>query len=347
MFGLFTLNSIFKKTLRRPLNIIPGVFLLFVLFAFGPAPRAAAAAEITSVRLLQLTNDARGQNGLPPLQVNHRLTQAAFNKARDLLARGYFAHTTPDDKPFYQWIAEAGYNYLYAGENLAIDFTASEPLVSAWLASPTHRANIMNERYGETGLAVAAGKWQDHETIIAVQLFGTAAAENNKPAPTVLGRTLDLFGDDLNKRKKDLAEAAAGMILLPSLGGRKYLDIIIRRAQIDNLRISRNVIKDLMAAPNKKFVQEVQYQTLPVEPPCCGQETGLIVASDIGAVTVSAPISYPGRGAADIKSWPVKMPGVSGQIALNLFLASVALLLLLSIYKEDIKFFAGENRIAR
>lgn len=326
---------------------MPGVFLLFVLFAFTLAPEPAAGAEITAVQLLQLTNDAREQNGLPALRVNHQLTQAAFNKARDLLGRGYFAHTTPDGKPFYQWIDEARYNYSYAGENLAIDFITGEELVTAWLESESHRANIMNERYLETGLAVVAGKWQDRETIIAVQMFGAAFAENNKPAPTVLGKALNLFGGDLNKRKKDLAEVAGGLILLPSLGGRKYLDIIVKRARIDNLRLSGRTIKDLVAAPNKNFAQEDQYQTLPVQPPCCGRETGLIVASDIGAVTVSAPISYPNRAATDIKSWPIKMPGLSGQIAANLFLAGLAMLLLLSIYKEDIKFYIGESRIAR
>lgn len=326
---------------------MPGVFLLFVLFAFARAPEPAAASEITAARLIQMTNNAREQNGLPALRINHQLTQAALRKARDLLGRGYFAHTAPDGKPFYQWITEDRYDYSYAGENLAIDFAASEALAAAWLASPAHRANIMNEQYRETGLAVAAGKWQNRETIVAVQMFGAAIAEDNKPAPTVLGKALNLFGGDLNKRKKDLAEVAGGMILLPSLGGRKYLDIIVKRAQIDNLRLSGTTIKDLIAAPNKNFAQEDQYQTLPVDEPCCGRETGLIVASDIGAVTVSAPVSYPNRAAADINSWPIKMPGLSGQIAANLFLAGLAMLFLLSIYKEDIKFYFGENRIAR
>ena len=68
---------------------------------------------------------------------------------------------------------EVGYNYIVMGENLAYgDFKNDNALVQAWMDSPLHRANILNSKYSEIGLAVGKVNFKDKETWLAVQHFG-------------------------------------------------------------------------------------------------------------------------------------------------------------------------------
>lgn len=87
--------------------------------------------------------------------------------------KSYFAHTSSDGVTPWHWFQEVDYPYLYAGENLAIHFTDSEDVIDAWMNSPTHRANILNTRFTEMGIATAQGSYQGRATIFVVQLFGT------------------------------------------------------------------------------------------------------------------------------------------------------------------------------
>jgi hypothetical protein len=86
----------------------------------------------------------------------------------------YFAHTSPDGVSPWHWFKSAGYNYKYAGENLAIGFYESEEVYNAWLNSPSHRANIVNPNYTQVGTAVLSG-YDQNGTIVVVQEFGTQA----------------------------------------------------------------------------------------------------------------------------------------------------------------------------
>ena len=60
-------------------------------------------------------------------------------KAQDMATLGYFAHVSPDGKTPWYWIEKVGYDYQYAGENLAINFSDSKDVTNAWMASPLHK----------------------------------------------------------------------------------------------------------------------------------------------------------------------------------------------------------------
>lgn len=144
---------------------------------------------ISASRLTEMTNNYRQENGLNPLKINYRLTQAALNKARDLLADQYFAHTSPEGKKFSDWVKEVNYKYFYVGENLAIDFNNENDLFQAWLDSPTHRENIIKPQFQEIGIAAVKGKFKEHPTMVVVQIFGSrvlGAEELPVAAPTPL-----------------------------------------------------------------------------------------------------------------------------------------------------------------
>lgn len=147
------------------------VLVLVLLFITYPSP--AKFSTITSNRILELTNTARVEEGLPVLVRNNVLDQSAMLKAQDMLDKNYFAHDSPTDgTPPWDWFKSAGYNYTFAGENLAMNFSEAEEAMTAWLDSPTHKANIMNDNYDEIGVAVVVGEIGGHQTTLVVQHFG-------------------------------------------------------------------------------------------------------------------------------------------------------------------------------
>lgn len=156
------------------------------LLTFGPVLPAYSSA-ITSDNIIYLTNQSREQYGLKDLVYNSLLAKAAQTKADDMLARGYFSHNTPDGRTPWSFIVAAGYNYLMAGENLAVNFTEAENVETAWMNSPGHRANILNKNFEEIGIGISEGEYQDHTAIFVVQMFGVPAEQqiqlSDKPTP--------------------------------------------------------------------------------------------------------------------------------------------------------------------
>ncbi len=135
------------------------------------------AAQISPERVIELTNQERAKIGVAPLVLNPLLTEAALRKGGDMFAFDYWAHNSPSGRDPWAFFHEVGYQYLYAGENLARDFANPEAIVSAWMASPTHRDNILNSKYKEIGVAVIDGTLAGVETTLVVQHFGTPVGE--------------------------------------------------------------------------------------------------------------------------------------------------------------------------
>lgn len=123
--------------------------------------------------LLQFTNKERVKDGLPTLQLNDELSQAAKLKAQDMFAKNYWAHNATDGTTPWYFIEKAGYTYVYAGENLAKGFTTSQDTVAAWMESPTHRENMLSENYSDIGFAIEKGTLQGEETVLVVEMFGS------------------------------------------------------------------------------------------------------------------------------------------------------------------------------
>lgn len=156
------------------LGALLGIFLL---------PNLAYLSDITPEKIIELTNRQRQSAGLSGLTASRLLTQAAEDKSRAILNSQIFNHTI-NDKKFSSWIRAAGYGYSYAGENLAIDFDASEDVINAWEKSPPHKKNLLSPYYREIGAAVLSGKFQGQETTVVVQIFGApAAASAGRLAP--------------------------------------------------------------------------------------------------------------------------------------------------------------------
>ena len=163
-----------------PNKIVISIVLgLFLIVSF---PLNTSASSINKDGVAGLVNQERVERGLNSLTVNDRLQTAAQWKAEDMIEKDYWEHFHNGKSP-WEWMKEAGYDYLDAGENLAIDFSELELVHQAWMNSPTHRENIINYKYKEIGIGIASGDFEGHETIVVVQMFGNPAIETAKEAP--------------------------------------------------------------------------------------------------------------------------------------------------------------------
>ncbi len=113
------------------------------------------ATSISSQVLLAETNGERINAHEPALQVSSQLAAAAQAKANDMAKRGYWSHVTPDGKQPWSFVEASGYQYEAAGENLAYGFGSSDEVMTAWMHSTEHRANILNSVYQDVGFATA------------------------------------------------------------------------------------------------------------------------------------------------------------------------------------------------
>ena len=153
------------------------VFLtvLIILVGIIPSFRTDVLNSLSAIYasvLVSLTNRDRAVANVAELKVNPLLEKAAQMKADDMASQGYFAHNTPDGKTPWYWLSVVGYEYKYAGENLAVNFKESVDVETAWMNSHGHFLNIMNPKFTEIGIATSTGFYKGREAIFVVQLFG-------------------------------------------------------------------------------------------------------------------------------------------------------------------------------
>ncbi|MBJ58615.1 hypothetical protein CL689_00730 [Candidatus Saccharibacteria bacterium] len=129
-------------------------------------------SNIDTTQLLDDTNSARVEAGLPELRESDALGRAAVLKGQDMIENNYWAHTSPTGVTPWKWLGDVGYEYAQAGENLAKNYPTAESTVDAWMASETHRANILNSAYSEVGFAVVDGILDGRDATVVVAYYG-------------------------------------------------------------------------------------------------------------------------------------------------------------------------------
>jgi uncharacterized protein YkwD len=117
----------------------------------------SAASDITPRSVIAAMNVYRLRDGLPPLREDQRLAKAAGERLDDMTDLAYWGHESPDGRSPFVWLKPAGYDYQYAGENLASGFETTELLLTSWMESPGHRSNILSPLYEDCGVAVIDG----------------------------------------------------------------------------------------------------------------------------------------------------------------------------------------------
>ena len=107
--------------------------------------------------VVRLVNAERQKAGCSPLKHNWELSRVARYKSQDMKDLGYFSHTSPTYGTPFQMIKSFGITYRTAGENIAKGYSTPAAVVSGWMSSPGHRANILNPSFTEIGVGYVSG----------------------------------------------------------------------------------------------------------------------------------------------------------------------------------------------
>ncbi|WP_052476000.1 CAP domain-containing protein [Cohnella kolymensis] len=110
-------------------------------------------------QVVTLVNRNRAKAGLKPVTLSTKLSAVAKAKAIDLYTNDYFDHISPIYGSPFKMMKAFGITYNYAGENIARGQKTPQAVVTAWMNSPGHRANIMNKHYKYIGMSYYKGGW--------------------------------------------------------------------------------------------------------------------------------------------------------------------------------------------
>lgn len=103
-------------------------------------------------KVIELTNNERTKHGLQPLQHDRDLSVVSKDKSKDMLNNQYFAHDSPTYGSPFDMMQAYGVDYRTAGENIAKGQRSAEEVVTAWMNSPGHRANILSNDFTHIGV---------------------------------------------------------------------------------------------------------------------------------------------------------------------------------------------------
>jgi uncharacterized protein YkwD len=185
----------YQPHLIRQSSLIAIVLIVFAVQAFynfsNTGTVLGGRANVTSLKLLELTNQERQKNQRGALEMDTKLANAALLKANDMMKDDYWSHTSPSGETPWQWFSEVDYPYTYAGENLAKNFSSAQGVISAWMRSDEHRRNMLNDNYNDVGFAITSGELQGEQATLVVAMYGTkkpvgALAKTSQPIPVVL-----------------------------------------------------------------------------------------------------------------------------------------------------------------
>ena len=192
-----------KKQTILPKTVTIG--MVFVFLIFGLEAQGKTSYSKLEREIINQLNQERVDHGLSTLTYNPQLKQAADLKLADMIKYNYFSHTSPKGKKAWYWFDKVQYNYKFAGENLATNFTTAVGVHKAWMNSPKHRDNILFPDYNEVAVAITKDK---KDRLVAVELFGKPADKTVTlgKVKKQLSQQLSLEKNTNNKQKTFVAQ---------------------------------------------------------------------------------------------------------------------------------------------
>lgn len=167
-------NNYTPLLLKRGMLILYTLFILIFNIITADISALQASAAIDSQSILTLHNQERKENGLSEFSMNSKLVESAQAKGTAMLANDCWDHYCPSGKSPWDFFDDAGYDYVYAGENLAEGFNENASVFDAWMNSKTHRENIIRGNFTEIGIGIVYGEFQGiKDNAIIVVHFGS------------------------------------------------------------------------------------------------------------------------------------------------------------------------------
>lgn len=142
--------------------LLTGVMLTFVLTSCsggggqGSGSSGGSGVSRYEAEVIRLVNEIRVQEGLSPLTTTSALSAAADQRAKELVS--CYAHERPDGTSCFTALHEFGVSYRAAGENIAAGYPTPEAVVTGWMNSSGHRANILNPSFKAIGVGHVSGR---------------------------------------------------------------------------------------------------------------------------------------------------------------------------------------------
>lgn len=183
---------------------------------FTPSPLRIGGNPNSSVfskeSIVTQTNAQRQANGgLPTLLISAKLNAAAKAKAEDMFAKQYFEHVSPDGIDPGTLVRSHGYEYIVTGENLIMgNFKDEKEIVQLWMDSPGHRANILNNRFSQIGVAIIKGEFKGDTVWIGVQEFGLPISACSQPDTAIKNQieankaSLDILAVKIEDKRQEI-----------------------------------------------------------------------------------------------------------------------------------------------
>lgn len=142
--------------LIRTVSVLVALIAAPLAVVLTASPANAATASPTSVesQIIKLTNKQRTANGCRALRTDRKLVYAARAHSKDMAAKNYFSHTSPDGRTFVTRAKQAGYKSPSA-ENIAWGYRSAQVVVTGWMNSPGHRKNILTCSSKAVGVGMA------------------------------------------------------------------------------------------------------------------------------------------------------------------------------------------------
>ncbi|MFZ2544813.1 MAG: CAP domain-containing protein [Candidatus Saccharimonadales bacterium] len=211
----------FQPHIIRSYGIVAVLLVASVLFAWSYKSDSmvlGTEANVTATELLNDTNAQRLKDSIVALNYNDELSSAAYLKAQDMFKQQYWSHVAPDGTTPWTWFGKVGYNYAFAGENLAKNFTSANSTIDAWMGSQKHRENILNPHYRDVGFAVVDGTLQGRKTKIIVALYGEQATTNAVAGATSVHTSASVGSIDVMTRfgisLQEMSPALLGAVVI-------------------------------------------------------------------------------------------------------------------------------------
>ncbi len=106
----------------------------------------------TQEEILKLVNAERAKNGLKALELDWQVSRVAQYKSDDMANNNYFSHQSPTYGSPFEMLKQFNVNYKSAGENIAKGQKTSQAVMTAWMNSSGHKANILGSSYTHLGV---------------------------------------------------------------------------------------------------------------------------------------------------------------------------------------------------
>jgi uncharacterized protein YkwD len=133
----------------------------------GPAPQPPAGLTASEARLFELINSARTSEGVPPVEIDMRIVEVARLKAKDMIEKNYFGHTSPTYGTPGQMLRTFGISFRSAGENLAKAGDVYKAHLLLFNSTAGHREIMLDPDYTKVGVAVEPSG----SSVVVVELF--------------------------------------------------------------------------------------------------------------------------------------------------------------------------------